>query len=70
MSEIKIHRSLSRQGIVQFLSYFEDKEKGVSLQGYSQVTEANWGQLREFIYMCDDFKPCYETSALRIDWER
>lgn len=69
----KSYKRVAKEVILEFTGdegYFEEKEKMVSLQGYSQVTETNWGQMREFIYMCDDFQPFYEVCALKTDWER
>lgn len=67
------YKRVAKEAILEFTGdrdYFDHKTKQVSLQGYSQTTEASWGQMRELIYMCDDFAPVYETRALRIDWER
>ncbi|GJM09220.1 MAG: hypothetical protein DHS20C11_14960 [Lysobacteraceae bacterium] len=49
--------------------YFRHKRKEVSLWGYSQETERNWGRLREAIYMFDDFHPHHDVYALKDDWE-
>jgi len=68
----KSYKGVAKEVILDFTGdedYFERKTKMVSLQGYSQITEANWGKLREMIYMCDDFQPRYEVLALRDDWE-
>jgi hypothetical protein len=66
------YKQVAKQVILDFTGdedYFARKQKMVSLQGYSQTTEANWGRMREMIYMCDDWQPRYEVLALRDDWE-
>lgn len=66
------YKQVAKEAILEFTGdaeYFAKKVKMVSLQGYSQTTEANWGRMREMIYMCDDFQPRYEVCALRDDWE-
>lgn len=71
-SDWKSYKGVAKEAILEFTGdedYFAQKTKMVSLQGYSQTTEANWGKMRELIYMCDDFQPRYEVCALRDDWE-